>query len=124
MKRFVAHLLPAILAIPLAATSLVSQAPKKTLTVEDIFAHGPLIGTPPRGLTWSPDGLHLTYLDGGELVDMDPGSGKPHVLVGRAKLATLAGAKARRTQSVANFIADPAACAPGLAASPAPPGSG
>jgi dipeptidyl-peptidase-4 len=40
--------------------------------VEAIFAPGPLIGHPPDGLTWSPDGKHLTYLDGGELVDLDP----------------------------------------------------
>jgi dipeptidyl-peptidase 4 len=111
LNRFVAHLLPAILALPLAASSLESQAPKKTLTVEDIFAHGSLVGTPPRGLTWSPDGLHLTYVDGGQLVDMDPGSGKPHVLVGRAKLATLAGAKAsekerdhRERYKMANYL--------------------
>jgi dipeptidyl-peptidase 4 len=61
------------------------------LTVERIFAHGPLTGTPPQGLTWSPDGKHLTYLDGGELVDLDPETGKPHILVSRAKLATLSG---------------------------------
>jgi dipeptidyl-peptidase-4 len=60
--------------------------------VERIYAHGPLIGTLPEGLTWSPDGKHLTYLDGGELIDLDPGSGKPHVLVSRAKLAALSGA--------------------------------
>ena len=62
--------------------------------MEKIFAHGPLIGTPPEGLAWSPDGHHLTYRDGGELIDLDPGSGKPHVLVSRAKLALLAGVKA------------------------------
>ena len=62
--------------------------------MEKIFAHGPLIGTPPEGLAWSPDGHHLTYRDGGELIDLDPGSGKPHVLVSRAKLASLAGVKA------------------------------
>ena len=50
---------------------------------------GRSIGNPPDELTWSPDGKHLTYLDGGELIDLDPGTGKPHVLVSRAKLATL-----------------------------------
>ena len=68
-----------------------AQSAGKTLTVEDIFAHGQLGGGAPQGLTWSPDGLHLTYLDGGELVDLDPGTGKPHVLVSRAKLASLSG---------------------------------
>ena len=51
------------------------------------------MGTPPEGLAWSPDGQHLTYLDGGELIDLDPGSKKPHVLVSRAKLADAGGWK-------------------------------
>ena len=61
----------------------------KALTVEAIFAHGPLIGKPPDELTWSPDGKHLTYLDGGELMDVDPATGRTHVLVSRAKMASL-----------------------------------
>ncbi len=68
--------------------------PPRTLTVEDIFAHGQLAGGAPQGLTWSPDGAHLTYLDGGELIDLDPGTGKPHVLVSRTKLASLSGTAA------------------------------
>ncbi len=64
----------------------------KPITVEAIYAHGSLIGNPPNGLTWSPDGKHLTYLDGGELIDLDPGTGKPHVMVSRAKIASLTGA--------------------------------
>jgi dipeptidyl-peptidase-4 len=63
--------------------------------VEGIFAHGHLIGDPPEDLTWSPDGKHLTYVDGGELIDLEPGldggAGKPHVMVSRAKLAALDG---------------------------------
>ena len=62
--------------------------------MEKIFAHGPLIGKLPEDVEWSPDGQHLTYLDGGELIDLDPGSAKPHVLVSRAKLAALEGAPA------------------------------
>jgi dipeptidyl-peptidase-4 len=80
--------------IALAVISLThanGQSAGKTLTVEDIFAHGQLAGGAPQGLTWSPDGSHLTYLDGGELIDLDPGTGKPHVLVSRAKLASLSG---------------------------------
>jgi dipeptidyl-peptidase-4 len=70
------------------------QAAKKPLTVEAIFAHGHLVGDPPEDdLAWSPDGKHLTYMDGGELIDLEPGldggAGKPHVLVSRAKLAAL-----------------------------------
>ena len=33
----------------------------RPLTVEAIFAHGPLIGHPPDGLTWSPDGKQIAY---------------------------------------------------------------
>jgi dipeptidyl-peptidase-4 len=65
--------------------------------VDAIFAHGPLIGTPPEGLTWSPDAKHLTYLEDGELIDLDPGTGKPHVLVSHAKLAAISGAGGSET---------------------------
>ncbi|HWT67257.1 MAG TPA: DPP IV N-terminal domain-containing protein, partial [Terracidiphilus sp.] len=74
------------LAMPIEA-----QAPAIPLTVEKIYGHGPLIGKPPEDLQWSPDGKHLTYLDGGELVDIDPGSGKPHVMIGRGKIAAILG---------------------------------
>ena len=80
-----------------SAPSVESQAPEKPLSIQQIFGHGPLIGKPPDELTWSPDGKHLTYLDGGELIDLDPGTGKPHVLVSRAKMASLA--KARRLRA-------------------------
>lgn len=82
----------ALLAPALAAQQTAQHAAQQStrpLTVEDIYAHGSLLGNPPRGLTWSPDGKHLTYLDGGEMVDLDPGSGKPHVLVSHAKIAML-----------------------------------
>jgi dipeptidyl-peptidase 4 len=95
-------LLSAVLAFTLAPLSHAAQTVEdkpvaKPLTVESIFAHGPLIGHPPEGLNWSPDGKQLTYLDGGELVDLDPGTGKPHVLVSRAKLASLSGAAGSET---------------------------
>jgi len=73
---------------------LPAQAPAAPLTVEKIFAHGPLIGHVPEDVEWSPDSKHLSYLDGGELVDLDPGSEKPHVLVSRAKITSLEGAPA------------------------------
>jgi dipeptidyl-peptidase-4 len=90
----------AVVAVCLGIQSLEAQEPgaqaaQKPLTVEAIFAHGPLVGEPPEDLTWSPDGKHLTYLDGGELIDLAPGldggSGKPNVLVSRAKMAMLDG---------------------------------
>ncbi len=61
----------------------------KPFTVEDIFAHGSITAGAPQGLAWSPDGEHLTYMDGGELIDLDPASGKPGILISRAKLASL-----------------------------------
>ncbi len=81
-------------ALNLLGTPLRAQAPAIPLTVEKIFAHGPLIGRLPEDIEWSPDGKHLSYLDGGELVDLDPGSGKPHVLVSRSKIKSLEGAPA------------------------------
>jgi dipeptidyl-peptidase-4 len=80
----------ALLACGLTATLLHAQT-ARPLTVEEIFSHGTIGGSAPQGLTWSPDGAHLTYLEGGELIDLDPGSGKPHVLVSRAKLGSLTG---------------------------------
>ncbi len=74
-----------------ASASALAQSNGIPLTVERIFAHGPMTGAPPEGLTWSADGKHLTYLDGGELIDLDPGTGRPHVLVSRAKLTALSG---------------------------------
>ena len=86
-----AAVLPMVLAVAAATCPLFAQNAGIPLTVEKIYAHGPLIGNPPDGITWSPDGKHLTYLDGGELIDLDPASGKPHVLVSRAKLNALGG---------------------------------
>jgi dipeptidyl-peptidase-4 len=90
VRPFSAFLVLSLAALPIAAQAPQKPvAPEKTLTVEEVFAHRSLIGNPPEGLTWSSDGKHLTYIDGGQLVDLDPGTGKPHVLVSRAKLASL-----------------------------------
>jgi dipeptidyl-peptidase-4 len=80
-----------IVALAVASHSAVAQAPQKPLTVEAIFAHGPLVPRAPETLAWSPDGKHLTYLDGGELMDVDPVTGKVHVMVSAAKMASLDG---------------------------------
>jgi dipeptidyl-peptidase-4 len=86
-------LLPiAILAFGYLTSPLPAQGPAVPLTVEKIFAHGPLVGHLPEDITWSPDGKHLSYLDGGELVDLDPGSGKPHVMISRSKITSIEGA--------------------------------
>ena len=63
------------LGLLLASAALAAQTPPKPLTVAEIFAHGPIIGEMPSGISWSPDGKHLTYIDGGELIDIDPVSG-------------------------------------------------
>ena len=104
MTRSAAVLLSALCACFLAtdAGSATAQDASPTpaakpLTVEDIYAHGPLIGQPPEGLTWSPDGRQLTYLDGGELIELDLATAKSHVLVSRAKLAALTGAAGSET---------------------------
>ena len=92
MTRKAAILFSAVSAMfALGALALPAQAPEKPLTIDAIFAHGPLIGEPPDQLTWSPDGKHLTYLDGGELMDVDPATGKTHVLVSAAKMENLNG---------------------------------
>ena len=89
MTRSAVSLSSAVLCLGLACGSLAAQAPSRPLTVEAIYGHGSLLGNPPGELTWSPDAKHLSYLDGGELVDLDPGSGKLHVLVSREKLSSL-----------------------------------
>jgi dipeptidyl-peptidase-4 len=87
--------------LSLTTLPLAGQAPTKPLTVEAIYAHGPLIGHPPSGLTWSPDGKHLSYLEDGELMNLDPAVKaeqlKAQVLVSRARLAALTGAKDSET---------------------------
>jgi dipeptidyl-peptidase 4 len=84
-------LLVSVSALLCAADCVGAQAPEKPLTVEAIYAHGPMIGEPPDQLAWSPDSKHLTYLEGGQLIDVDPGTGQTHVLVSDAKMAQLEG---------------------------------
>jgi dipeptidyl-peptidase-4 len=67
------------------------------LTVEAIYGHGPLIGTPPEGLAWSPDGKHLTFMAVGELSEIEPGSDDAYVIVNRSRLASFSGASASET---------------------------
>jgi dipeptidyl-peptidase-4 len=90
-------LLSAVATLSLCTLPLAAETPAKPLTVEAIFAHGSLTGHAPAGLSWSPDGKRLTYLENGELVELDVATAKPHVLVSRAKLASLTGASASET---------------------------
>jgi dipeptidyl-peptidase-4 len=73
--------------ISICPITIAAQFANKPLTVEVIYGHGSLTGGGPEQLTWSPDSKHLTYLDSGQLIDLDPASGHPHVLVSREKLA-------------------------------------
>ena len=98
MTRPVTLSLAILATFALATTMSIPQAhaaedAQKPLTVDAIFGHGPLIGTPPEGLTWSPDSKHLTYMDGGELMELGLETGKGHVLVSRAKLAAISGSE-------------------------------
>lgn len=88
MRSLVRFLLPAI-AGPFLCSALLAGQSSSQLTVEDIYAHGRLIGNPPAGLTWSPDGKHLTYIHDGELLEIDSAKGESHVLIGHDKLAAL-----------------------------------
>lgn len=88
MRSLVRFLLPAIVGTSLCVSSLVAQNTRQ-LTVESIYGHGRLIGHPPAGLTWSPDGKRLTYMDDGELFEIDSSTGTAHVLISHDKMAAL-----------------------------------
>ncbi|MDE3149189.1 MAG: DPP IV N-terminal domain-containing protein, partial [Acidobacteriota bacterium] len=89
LTRAAALLFSTVIVLPLTAVCLDAQPPRKPLTVEAIYAHGSLFGNPPNQVEWSPDGKHLTYIDSGEMMELDPGTGRTHVLIGRTKLAPL-----------------------------------
>ena len=111
LKRFASLLSTASAALLLLVPAIFAQEAEKPLTVEGIFGHESVMGTPPRGLAWSPDGKHLTYIDGGELIELDPASKKLHVLVSHEKLSSLAGAQGteqdrdhRERYGMANYL--------------------
>ena len=81
----------AMITVLFAALPLAAQAPAKPLTVEAIYGHGPLIGSQPEGLAWSPDGKHLTFMAVGELSEIEPGTDDAYVIVGRSKIASFHG---------------------------------
>ena len=89
MRRAAALLLSFFACLSFFTRAITAQAPAKSLTVEAIYGQGRLIGNPPDDLSWSPDAKHLTYLDGGQLVELDPATGQSHILVSREKLASM-----------------------------------
>jgi dipeptidyl-peptidase 4 len=70
-------------------TSDKSSTPAKTLSVESIYSPGGYIGRLPNGLRWSPDSKHLTFIQKGELAEIDLTTGKPRTFVSEEKLADL-----------------------------------
>ena len=89
MTRAAALSIAVFTALFLAADPRAAHAQEKPLTVEAIFANGGLVPKPPDQMFWSPDGKHLTYLDGGSLMEIDPESGKAHVIVSAEKMIPL-----------------------------------
>lgn len=87
-----------LLASNLLTQPLTAQTSGKPLTVEAIFDNPQVVGhEPPDPLVWSPDGRYLTYLDDGELMEVDGSTGKPRVLVSAQQLAKMAGARDTET---------------------------
>ncbi len=89
-NRAAALILSAFAVVSFAATAG-SQTQPKPLTVEAIYGGSSIVGQPPANLTWSPDGKHLTYLDDGQLIEVDAATAQGHVLVSREKMAALTG---------------------------------
>jgi dipeptidyl-peptidase-4 len=82
--------LPAsVFAFSIAIGAISAGAQQKRLTIDEIFARGPIAGNPPDQLHWSPNGKHLTYLESGAMIEVDSATGRTHVLIGRDKLAPL-----------------------------------
>ena len=94
LTRPASPLLSVSLVFSFSAVLVVAQDPGKRptykpLTVAAIYSDAPLAGNPPEELSWSPDGRHLTYFDDGQLMEVNPSTGKPELLIDREKLAPL-----------------------------------
>ena len=90
MTRAVALVLFSLVAMGMSSAPARGQAAaEKKMAVEDIFAHGPMLGHEPDQLQWSPDGKHLTYMESGALLEIDSVTGKTHVMVSRSKMTPL-----------------------------------
>jgi dipeptidyl-peptidase 4 len=77
-----------VLALAVSSPALLSAA--QPLTPEQIY---PLeeATRPPGGITWTPDGTLLSYIDEkGELIGVEGGSGKRKVLISEEKMKSLA----------------------------------
>ncbi len=94
-SHFQSRLSLSALTLALTALTLTAQTtppdktPPKTLSVESINSPGGYIGRLPGGFRWSPDSKHLTFIDKGELAEIDLTTGKPKTFVAQDKLADL-----------------------------------
>ena len=81
------------LSVAAAAQNPASSLARRTVE----FANSNPTGTPPRSVSWSPDGKRLTFVatdpsvtgDSGDIVQIDASTGKASVLVTRAQLDAL-----------------------------------
>ncbi len=96
LRHVVSNLLLFLVLLSAGFAQNFSDAAKKPLTIEGIFAEGGLTGRSPEAVQWSPDGKMLSFVqrdDGGEhgqLWYVDAATGEKKVLVSEAKLAGLA----------------------------------
>jgi dipeptidyl-peptidase-4 len=83
--RFLALTAAALCALPLYAQ------PNHPWTVPEIWGTSANpTGNPPEGMVWSPDGKHVTWIgDHGDLMEIEPPSTKPEVLLPGSKIESL-----------------------------------
>ncbi len=64
--------------------------PTHPWTVKEIFGGGDLTGFPPGGMSWSPDGKRVTWLDNdGNVMQIEVADGKLKKLIDHSKIASL-----------------------------------
>ena len=67
-----------------------ASAPTHPWTVKEIFGGDDLTGSPPDGISWSPDGKRATYLaDNGDVMQIEVADGTLKKLIDHSKIASL-----------------------------------
>ena len=78
----------ALAAFPLAHPQ--TTEPTHPWTIKEIFGGGDLTGFPPGGMSWSPDGKRVTWLDNdGNVMQIEVADGKVKKLIDHSKIASL-----------------------------------
>jgi dipeptidyl-peptidase 4 len=96
VTRLISGMLICWLLVTLAGGQTSNASARKPLTIEGIFAPGGITGRPPETIQWMPDHTKFSFIqrddsgEYGELWSVDAATGKKTLLVGEAKLATLA----------------------------------